>query len=81
MPCAACDTLNTIAQRPRQGVLPPAPETMDLTRQPDSTAFAGDEIGREFATALDERAQAGVEVRLHLDAAAPWAPARPPWNA
>src|SRR3990172_2936718 len=35
----------------------------------ESYLFAGDEIGWEFARALAERAQAGVEVRLHLDAA------------
>lgn len=35
----------------------------------ESYLFADDEIGREFAAALAERAQAGVEVRLHLDAA------------
>lgn len=35
----------------------------------ESYLFAGDEIGWEFARALAERAQAGVAVRLHLDAA------------
>ena len=35
----------------------------------ESYLFAGDEIGWEFARALAERAKAGVEVRLHLDAA------------
>lgn len=35
----------------------------------ESYIFANDEIGRAFAAALAERAQAGVEVRLHLDAA------------
>jgi cardiolipin synthase len=35
----------------------------------ESYIFAGDEIGWEFAVALAERAQAGVKVRLHLDAA------------
>lgn len=38
----------------------------------ESYLFADDEIGREFAAALAERAQAGVEVRLHLDAAGAW---------
>lgn len=35
----------------------------------ESYIFADDEIGREFAAALSERAQAGVAVRVHLDAA------------
>ena len=35
----------------------------------ESYIFAGDEVGQSFAEALTERAQAGVEVRLHLDAA------------
>lgn len=35
----------------------------------ESYIFADDEIGREFAAALCERAQAGVAVRVHLDAA------------
>ena len=35
----------------------------------ESYIFANDEIGREFAAVLAERAKAGVEVRLHLDAA------------
>ncbi len=35
----------------------------------ESYIFADDEIGRRFAEALIERAQAGVIVRLHLDAA------------
>jgi cardiolipin synthase A/B len=38
----------------------------------ESYLFVNDEIGREFAAALVERAQAGVEVRLHLDAAGAW---------
>ncbi|MEO8124575.1 MAG: phospholipase D-like domain-containing protein [Burkholderiales bacterium] len=35
----------------------------------ESYIFASDEIGWRFAVALGERAAAGVEVRLHLDAA------------
>jgi len=35
----------------------------------ESYLFAGDEIGWQFAYALAERARAGVQVRLHLDAA------------
>lgn len=35
----------------------------------ESYLFEGDEIGWEFADALAERARAGVQVRLHLDAA------------
>ncbi len=35
----------------------------------ESYIFADDEIGREFARALEARANTGVEVRLHLDAA------------
>jgi cardiolipin synthase len=35
----------------------------------ESYIFADDEIGRRFASALTERAQAGVSVRVHLDAA------------
>ena len=35
----------------------------------ESYLFASDEVGREFVAALAERARAGVEVRLHLDAA------------
>ena len=35
----------------------------------ESYIFAADEIGWRFAEALAERAQAGVDVRLHLDAA------------
>jgi cardiolipin synthase len=35
----------------------------------ESYIFAGDEVGQSFAEALAERAQAGVSVRLHLDAA------------
>ena len=35
----------------------------------ESYIFADDVIGREFANALEARAAAGVEVRLHLDAA------------
>lgn len=35
----------------------------------ESYIFADDEIGREFANALEARAQAGVDVRLHTDAA------------
>ena len=35
----------------------------------ESYIFAEDEIGLEFAEALIERAQAGVDVRLHVDAA------------
>ncbi len=36
----------------------------------ESYIFASDEIGREFAAALTERALAGIDVHLHLDAAA-----------
>jgi cardiolipin synthase A/B len=43
-----------------------------LTVLMESYLFVDDEIGREFAAALAERAQAGVEVRLHLDAAGAW---------
>ena len=35
----------------------------------ESYIFASDEIGWQFARALGERAEAGVDVRLHLDAA------------
>jgi cardiolipin synthase A/B len=35
----------------------------------ESYLFADDEVGREFAAALADRAQSGVDVRLHLDAA------------
>ncbi len=35
----------------------------------ESYIFAGDEVGQLFAEALAERAQVGVGVRLHLDAA------------
>ncbi len=35
----------------------------------ESYLFAGDEVGWRFAHALAERARAGVQVRLHLDAA------------
>jgi len=35
----------------------------------ESYIFADDEIGRRFAAALIDRAQAGIMVRLHLDAA------------
>ncbi|MEO7916997.1 MAG: phospholipase D-like domain-containing protein [Dokdonella sp.] len=34
----------------------------------ESYIFAGDEVGHSFAEALAERAQAGIWVRLHLDA-------------
>lgn len=37
--------------------------------QLESYIFADDEIGRRFATALIKRAQAGVDVRVHIDAA------------
>lgn len=42
------------------------------TVQMESYLFVNDEIGREFAAALAGRAQAGVDVRLHLDAAGAW---------
>src|SRR5690349_11683417 len=35
----------------------------------ESYIFADDEIGRRFITALTERARAGVQVLVHLDAA------------
>lgn len=35
----------------------------------ESYIFADDEVGRRFAGALAERARAGVEIRLHIDAA------------
>ena len=35
----------------------------------ESYIFAGDEVGQEFVDALAERARAGIEVQLHLDAA------------
>ena len=35
----------------------------------ESYILSSDEIGRRFATALVERAQAGLDVRVHLDAA------------
>lgn len=35
----------------------------------ESYIFADDEIGRQFATALGERARAGVQVLVHIDAA------------
>lgn len=35
----------------------------------ESHIFADDEVGRRFAGALAERARAGVEIRLHIDAA------------
>lgn len=35
----------------------------------ESYIFAGDEVGHAFVAALTERALAGVDVRLHLDAA------------
>ena len=35
----------------------------------ESYIFADDEIGRQFAAALIERAASGIDVRLHLDAA------------
>lgn len=38
----------------------------------ESYIFASDEIGWQFAEALAERAAAGVDVRLHLDAAGAW---------
>jgi cardiolipin synthase len=38
----------------------------------ESYIFASDEIGWEFAEALAERAEAGIDVRLHLDAAGAW---------
>jgi cardiolipin synthase len=44
----------------------------------ESYIFAGDEIGWEFAVALAERAQAGVDVRLHLDAAGAFGESTPP---
>jgi len=37
--------------------------------QLESYIFADDETGRRFAAALIERAQAGVDVRVHIDAA------------
>ena len=37
--------------------------------QLESYIFASDEIGWRFARALSERVAAGVDVRLHLDAA------------
>lgn len=37
--------------------------------QLESYIFADDEIGRDFGLALIERAQAGVDVRVHIDAA------------
>lgn len=40
-----------------------------LTVRMESYLFVNDEIGQEFAEALAERAQSGVDVRLHLDAA------------
>jgi cardiolipin synthase A/B len=38
----------------------------------ESYIFASDEIGWQFAEALAERAEAGLDVRLHLDAAGAW---------
>ena len=38
----------------------------------ESYIFASDEIGWQFAEALVERAAAGINVRLHLDAAGAW---------
>lgn len=38
----------------------------------ESYIFASDEIGWQFAEALAERAAAGIDVRLHLDAAGAW---------
>lgn len=38
----------------------------------ESYIFAGDEIGWRFAKALAERAQAGVRIRVHVDAAGAW---------
>lgn len=35
----------------------------------ESYIFAGDEVGQSFAEALAERATAGVNVQVHLDAA------------
>lgn len=35
----------------------------------ESYIFADDEVGRRFIAALDERSRAGVQVRVHLDAA------------
>ncbi len=35
----------------------------------ESYIFADDEVGRQFAEALGERARAGIRVRVHLDAA------------
>src|SRR5690348_14002206 len=35
----------------------------------ESYIFADDEIGRRFIAALGERSRAGVQVRVHLDAA------------
>jgi cardiolipin synthase len=38
----------------------------------ESYIFASDEIGWQFAEALADRAAAGIDVRLHLDAAGAW---------
>lgn len=38
----------------------------------ESYIFAGDDVGWRFAKALAERAQAGVRVRMHVDAAGAW---------
>jgi cardiolipin synthase len=38
----------------------------------ESYIFASDEVGWQFAEALSERAAAGIDVRLHLDAAGAW---------
>lgn len=43
--------------------------------QLESYIFADDEVGRRFAEALGERAQAGVDVRVHIDAAGSLFPA------
>jgi len=43
-----------------------------LTVRMESYIFASDEIGWRFAEALAGRAAAGVDVRLHLDAAGAW---------
>lgn len=43
----------------------PAGQSVDL----ESYIFADDEVGRQFAEALVERARPGIQVRVHLDAA------------
>lgn len=42
-----------------------AEQSVDL----ESYIFADDEVGRQFAEALAERARSGIQVRVHLDAA------------